>query len=179
MSSFIKIKDKMPRTAVELFELLPEGLLCEVIENTLFMSPTPNFYHQEISMELSTAIFNELKKTHAGKCVAAPMDVFLDSANAYQPDILFITKKNLGIIKEGKIRGTPDLIIEILSPGSVKHDKITKRNVYERNGVKEYFIVAPKIKEVITYYLKNKKFEKQESKNGKVKSLLLKKTFSF
>ncbi len=169
----------MPRTAVELFELLPEGLLCEVIENTLFMSPTPNFYHQEISSELHFAIISELKKTNAGKCVTAPMDVFLDTANAYQPDILFIAQNNLGIIKEGKIRGTPDLIIEILSPGSVKHDKITKRNVYERNGVKEYFIVAPKTKEVITYYLKNKKFEKQDSKTGKVKSLLLKKTFSF
>ncbi len=176
----IKIeRDKMPRTAVELFELLPEGLLCEVIENTLFMSPTPSFHHQEISGELYVAIFNELKKTKGGKCVAAPMDVFLDTANAYQPDILFISKQNLGIIKDGKIRGTPDLIIEILSPGSIKHDKITKRKVYERNGVKEYFIVTPITKEVITYYLKNNKFVIQESKKGKLKSLLLKKTFSF
>ncbi len=171
--------EKLPRTAVELFELLPEGLLCEVIENTLYMSPAPNFFHQELSLELSASIFNVVINTNAGKCVAAPIDVFLDTANAFQPDIIFIAKENLDIIKDGKIKGAPDLIIEILSPGSVKNDKITKRNVYERNGVKEYFIVEPKTKEVITYYLKGKKFEKQTRKKGKLKSLLLKKTFSF
>lgn len=133
MSSLIKIKDKIPRTAVELFEILPEGILCEVIENTLYMTPTPNFFHQELSGELQYAILNEIKKANnSGKCVAAPTDVFLDDLNAYQPDIIFIAKENLKIIKEGKIRGAPDLIIEILSPGSVKHDKITKRIVYER-----------------------------------------------
>ncbi len=179
MSSLIKIKDKIPRTAMELFEILPEGLLCEVIENTLYMTPTPDFFHQKISSELQYAILTQLKKSNSGECVAAPIDVFLDTTNAFQPDILFIAKENLGIIKDGKIRGTPDLIIEILSPGSTKNDKIIKRNVYERNGVKEYFIVEPKTKEVITYYLKGKNFEKQTSKKGKVKSLLLKKTFSF
>lgn len=179
MGSLIKIKDKIPRTAMELYEILPEGLLCEVIENILYMTPAPHFFHQEISSELHFAIVGELKKNDSGKCVAAPIDVFLDSENAFQPDIVFIAKENLGIIKDGRIRGAPDLIIEILSPGSEKNDKIIKRNVYERNGVKEYFIVEPKTKEVITYYLKGKKFEKQTSKNGKLKSLLLKKTFSF
>ncbi|MEP7143270.1 MAG: Uma2 family endonuclease [Ferruginibacter sp.] len=179
MSSQINIKNRIPRTAVELFEILPEGLLCEVIENVLYMTPAADFFHQELSLELSAAIFNEVKNADAGKCVAAPVDVFLDGANAYQPDILFITRENLGIIKDGKIRGAPDMIIEILSPASVKYDKIIKRAVYERNGVKEYFIIHPKTKEVIAYYLKNTKFEKQVSKNGKVKSGLLKKTFSF
>ena len=179
MSSLIKIKDKIPRTAMELYEILPEGLLCEVIENTLYMTPTPHFFHQEVSSELHFAIVGELKRNDSGKCVAAPIDIVLDSKNAFQPDILFIAKENLGTIKDGKIRGTPDLIIEILSPGSAKNDKIIKRNVYERNGVKEYFIVEPKTKEVITYYLKGKKFEKQTSKGGRIKSQILKKTFSF
>jgi Uma2 family endonuclease len=179
MGSQIRIKDKLPRTAVELYELLPEGLLCEVIENTIFISPSPDFFHQEISGDLYFAIKSEVRQTNSGKCVTSPMDVFLDTDNAFQPDIVFIAYENLGIIKEGKIRGTPDLIIEILSPGSIKHDKITKRIVYERNGVKEYFIIEPKTKEVITYYLKNKKFEKQVSRPGKVKSRILKKTFAF
>lgn len=143
------------------------------------MTPAPDFFQQKLSLELSVSIFNLVKRNGSGKCVAAPMDVILDDANAYQTDILYISKENLGIIKDGKIRGAPDLTIEILSPGSVKNDKIIKRNVYERNGVKEYFIIDPKTKEVITYYLKGKKFEKQTSKKGKLKSLLLKKTFSF
>ncbi|MCW3089177.1 MAG: Uma2 family endonuclease [Ferruginibacter sp.] len=179
MRNLIKIKDKLPRTAVELFEILPEGILCEVIENTLYMTPAPDFFHQKLSIELSALIFNHVKSTDAGECVAAPMDVYLDDANAYQPDILFIDRANLGIIKDGKIKGAPNMIIEILSAGSERHDKIIKRAVYERNGVKECFIVEPSTKEVIAYYLKNKKFEKQATKKGKLKSGLLKKTFSF
>ncbi len=46
MSSLIKIKDKIPRTALALYELLPEGLLCEVIENTLYMTPAPDFFNR-------------------------------------------------------------------------------------------------------------------------------------
>lgn len=179
MGSQIKIKDKIPRTAVELFELLPEGILCEVIENNLYMTPAPDFFHQKLSGELYSSILIQVKKINAGECVAAPVDVYLDATNAYQPDILFIAKENSGIIKDGKIKGAPDLIIEILSPGSARYDKITKRSVYERNGVKEYFIVEPVTKEVITYYRKGEKFEKQAAKKGKLKSLLLKKTFSF
>jgi Uma2 family endonuclease len=175
----IKIKDKMPRSAVELFEILPEGLLCEVIENVLYMTPAPNFFHQRICGELVFEIMSVLKKSNAGECLFAPLDVYLDDKNAYQPDIIFIAKENLEIIKNGKVKGSPDLIIEILSTASIKHDKITKRLVYERVGVKEYFIVDPSSKEVITYYLKNNKFEKQISKKGKVVSKLLKKTFSF
>ena len=179
MNNLIKITDKKPRTAVELFEILPEGLLCQVIENTLYMSPTPDYYHQNLSGELYFAIMTIIKQTDLGNCITAPMDVFLNENNAFQPDILFIAKNNLGIIKDGKIRGTPDLIVEILSPGSIRHDTVTKRNVYEKCGVKEYFIVDPKNKEVITYYLKDKNFVKQVSKKGKLVSKLLKKTIVF
>lgn len=103
--------DKLPRTAVELYELLPEGLLCEVIENTLYMTPAPDFFHQKLSSGLCSSILNHVKRIDAGECVAAPIDVFLDAANAYQPDILFIAKENLNISKDGKIKGAPDLII--------------------------------------------------------------------
>ena len=175
----ISIKNKIPRTAVELFKILPEGLLCEVIENTLYITPAPNFFHQSVVMDLASDIHVHVKQKKMGKCIPSPIDVYLDSENAFQPDIIFIAENNKGIIIDGKIKGTPDLIIEILSPGSIKHDTITKRKVYERNGVNEYFIVNPSTKAVITYYLRNKKFEKQISKQGKVVSKLLKKTFSF
>ena len=109
----------------------------------------------------------------------SPIDVFFDNMNALQPDILFIADENMGIIKKGKVKGSPDLIIEILSPGNRKHDTEKKKTIYEKFGVKEYFIVDPENKETITWYLTGKKYAKQESVKGRIKSKLLKKTFSF
>ena len=70
----------------------------------------------------------------------------------------------------------PDLVVEVLSAGN---DKVHKRKVYESCGVKEYFIVHPYTKEVITYYLVKDKFEQPAKASGKIVSKLLKKTFRF
>jgi len=170
---------KVPRTAMEVFEMLPEGTLCQVIENVIYMSPTPSFDHQSIVSEIHFQIVSLLKKQNLGKCVPAPLDVFLDSTNAFQPDIIFISNDNLSIIKEGKVKGTPDLIVEVHSPGTKDYDLGKKKIVYERNGVKEYFAVDQKNKEVHAFYLKNNKFETQPKVKGKITSKLLKKTFRF
>ncbi|WP_276503122.1 Uma2 family endonuclease [Terrimonas pollutisoli] len=169
-----------PRTAVEVFKMLPEGVNCQVIENVLYMSPAPSFNHQDVVSEILTQIRLATNKSKTGKCVASPIDVFLDDENAYQPDIVFISSARLSIIKEdGKIYGVPELIVEVLSKGNQDHDLVKKKAVYERCGVKEYFIVEPSSKQVITYYLKRKKFEEQKAVNAKIVSALLKKTFKF
>lgn len=177
LSALTKL-ERPPRTAMEVFEMLPEGTLAEVINNVLYMSPAPNFYHQEILSEIFTSLNVFIKQQDLGKCVFAPVDVYLGDNNAVQPDIVFIAKENLDIVKEGRIKGVPDLIIEVLS-GNKKHDLQRKKLLYEEFGVKEYFIVNQENKEVTTYYYDGKKFVLQESKNGKLKSKLLKKTFSF
>jgi Uma2 family endonuclease len=164
---------------VELFEMLPEGLNREVIHNKLYMSPAPPFEHQDLSAELTAQIRSFVKIKKLGSCVASPIDIFLDGNNAFQPDIIFIATKNLGIIKKEKVRGAPDLVIEIVSPGSKKNDYITKRGVYEKNGVKEYFIVDPLSKKTTAYFLIDGLFTKQSEKKGKLISKPLKKTFSF
>ncbi|MGC4038147.1 MAG: Uma2 family endonuclease [Chitinophagaceae bacterium] len=167
-----------PRTAMEVFEMLPEGTLAEVINNVLYMSPAPSFEHQDLLTELVVEIRAFAKKNNLGKCVVAPVDVYLNSNNAVQPDIVFIAKENLGIVRNGKIKGVPDLVIEVLS-GNKKHDLLVKKTLYEKSGVKEYFIANSSNKKVITYYFDGEKFQLQESKEGKIKSRLLKKTFSF
>ena len=167
-----------PRTAMEVFEMLPEGTLAEVINNTLYMSPAPTFEHQDLLSRLHTMMNVYVMENDLGKCVFAPVDVYLGDNNAVQPDILFIAKENTGIIKEGKVKGAPDLIVEVLS-GNKKHDLQVKKNLYETFGVKEYFIINPDNKEVISYYLSDSKFSLQESRKGKLKSKLLRKTISF
>lgn len=167
-----------PRTALEVFELLPEGTLAEVIDNTIYMSPAPLFTHQEVLGDLYNAIYLHIKLQNLGKCVVSPIDVYLDNDNIVQPDIVFISTSNLDIIKTGKIRGTPEILVEILSSNR-KHDLEKKKALYEKFGVKEYFIVDPATKETVTYYHDGEKYVVQQSKPGKIKSKLLKKVFTF
>lgn len=170
----------LPRTAVEVFKLLPEGVYCQVIENVIYMSPAPSFQHQEIILTIGSLMHIYIKEKKLGKCVASPVDVFLDKNNAFQPDIIFLSTDNLSLIgKDGKVHGAPDLVIEVLSPGNANTDKVKKKNVYEASGVKEYFIVDPSTKEVTSFYLAEKKFMKTPSVKGKIVSRLLKKTFKF
>lgn len=169
-----------PRTGMEVFMMLPEGTLAELLNDVIYMSPSPNYHHQELLSELLVQIRVHVKKNKLGNCLPALMDVFLDNRNAVQPDILVILAENMVILTDdGKIKGAPDLIIEIISPGNKKHDTEKKKTVYEKFGVKEYFIIDPDNKETTAYYLLSKKFVKQEPVKGKLRSKLLKKVFTF
>ena len=167
------------RTAAEVFNILPEGILCQVIENVLYMSPAPQYDHQRLVMIISAKIHEFVSKKKLGECTPAPVDVYLDENNIYQPDIVYIDKANLSIIKSGKVKGTPDIVIEIMSPGNENYDKVKKRKVYEACGVKEYFIIHQRSKEVIALYLKNGKFEQAKKISNKIISKLLRKSFVF
>ena len=167
-----------PRTGMEVFLMLPEGTLAELINDAIYISPMPNYKHQDLCTELTVQIRSYAKEKNLGNCLMR-IDVFFDDKNVLEPDIIFISNESMGIIKEGKIKGSPDVAIEILSPGNKKHDTERKRVIYEKFGVKEYFIVDPENKETITWYLTNKKYIKQRSQKGKIKSTLLKKAFSF
>lgn len=171
---------RRPETAVEVFKLLPEGVFCQVIDNVIYMSPAPTFNHQDTVAEILLQLRLFTNKRKAGKCVTSPVDVFLNEYNAFQPDIIFIATKNLSNINEdGNVYGAPDIVVEVLSPRNEEHDKIKKREVYEASGVKEYFIVEPRSKEVIALYLTKGKFEEAPKSKSKIVSKLLKKTFKF
>lgn len=169
-----------PRKAVELFRMLPEGVLCEVIENTIYMSPAASFTHQKVIQKIVLQLDAFVEKNKLGEVVIAPFDVFLDEYNAFQPDILFIGRDNPGKIDlKGGFEGVPDFVVEILSPSNKQHDLQKKKVVYERCGVKEYWIVEPFTKEVIGYHLEKKSYKEFPKAKGKIKSVLFRKTFSF
>ena len=107
------------------------------------------------------------------------MDVYLDKENVFQPDILFVSKENLLRIERDGIHEAPDLIIEILSPSNAYNDFATKLHVYEKYGVREYFIVDPDTKEVIAYSLLKKKFKEEYRETGIIVSKILKQEFRF
>ena len=87
--------------------------------------------------------------------------------------------KRLGIVKKGKVKGTPDLLMEILSDEDQQHDLIRKLDLYERFGVPEYFIINPLTKEVLHYILAENKYQQQPATNGKIDSSILQSSFSF
>ena len=169
---------KIPTTAVDIYRMLPEGTRCEVIFNELSMSPSPSFEHQDLSMLISGLFFNYLLKNPIGKIVAAPIDVYFeDSRSVVQPDFILILERNLGIIHSDGIYGAPDLIIEILS-SNYKHDTIKKKALYEKAGVKEYFIIDPIDKLVSKYFLNvSGEYELIYTEKGKINSSLLNHTF--
>ena len=86
-----------PRTLLEVFRMLPEGTRAELIENSLYMSPAPTVTHQDITGLIFSQIFFFTQKKKPGKTFVAPVDVFLNSENAFQSDILSTSKKNTGL----------------------------------------------------------------------------------
>jgi Uma2 family endonuclease len=164
---------------MEVFKGLPEGTLVQLIENNLIMSPAPLDVHQEVIGEVFLAIANHVKRRRLGKVRIAPYDVYLDDQNAFQPDIVFVSNQNLGAIKRNGLHGAPDLVIEILSAATAKYDEHLKKDVYERCGVKEYWIINSTDRSVQGYQLVNQTFRALPPTEGLIQSPLLHASFSF
>ena len=162
-----------PRTLLEVFKSLPEGTLAQLIKNNLVMTPAPLIRHQKILRDIFGSLFIFLSKNPLGELLAAPVDVYLDEENVFQPDITFIRKENSDIIREDGIYGAPDIIIEILSPSTAHYDLNEKKQVYKQAGVQEYQVVDPENKETKGFFLKSGKFVKPVSGKGKITSQIL------
>jgi Uma2 family endonuclease len=80
----------------------------------------------------------------------APIDVYLKQSEVYQPDIIFVSQQNKDIIQD-KIKGVPDLVIEVLSPTTAYYDLVHKKNIYEETGVKEFWAVDGEGKGIEVY----------------------------
>ena len=158
---------------------IPDGdtSIYELINGIIVKRSSPNTPHQEASFRLSGwfGIYNRKKKV--GRFFTAPYDVYFDKHTAgIQPDLLYVSNENNGIIKEGNgIVGIPDLVVEIISPGSVDKDRVTKKDVYERFGVKEYWILDTQWKTIELFVLDKEKYQlfSFTEREGKIKSAVL------
>jgi len=152
----------------------------ELIKGKIFkMSPAPSRSHQEISWVLARQLDRVFHKTIC-KMYAAPFDVrlinFKDSTkdnqitSVVQPDLCVVCDADK--LDEKGCVGAPDLIIEILSPGNSNREMTIKFDLYEENGVREYWIVNQSEKTILIYVLKDNKFIglKPIVENGKLES---------
>ncbi|PRR75075.1 Uma2 family endonuclease [Neomoorella humiferrea] len=155
---------------------LPEGTPFQLIGGKLIMTPAPGIYHQIILMRLIEKLLFFLAGKDLGILFTAPVDVFLEEKETYQPDIIFIAKDRLHIIETTKIKGAPDLVMEILSPSTGYYDLKKKARVYARCGVKEYWIVDPEDKSIEVFQQKEGNFVlvHHVEETGQAKSILLK-----
>jgi Uma2 family endonuclease len=137
----------------EMWERLPnDGNRYEIIDGVLYMSTSPSFWHQGSILLLVEHVGLPLKQRGIAVMSAAPVGVIIPGADPVQPDFLLIRSERRNIIAEdGRIRGVPDLIAEVLSPSHPELDLVIKRAAYARAGVPEYWILRPETRDVLVY----------------------------
>jgi Uma2 family endonuclease len=136
------------------YVLLPnDGKRYEILEGELTVTPAPSTKHQTASVNLLVLLSQYIKQRDLGRLFHAPIDLILESSAVLQPDLLFVSKARQSIITERAIEGAPELVIEILSPGTSRTDRVTKAQIYARHGVPAYWIVDPEQKTIEIYLL--------------------------
>jgi len=143
------------------------------------MSPAPLDIHQLVLNEINIELSLFLRKAKIGITRIAPYDVHFSKQNIFQPDLIFILNENIKWIKARGLFGVPDMVVEVLSPGTAEKDKGEKKSVYEQYGVKELFLVEPETKTVTTFILQDNKFVAGKETTAFFKSPLLKTTIKF
>jgi Uma2 family endonuclease len=129
-------------TYEDLSSLPDDGRRYEIIEGELYEMPSPGSAHAFVIAALIRLLI-PLIENLGGRWCTAPIDVFFPGANPVQPDILVILPGGPARVVPRGIEGAPDLLIEVLSPSNRGHDLLTKRSLYARAGVREYWLVDP------------------------------------
>ncbi len=136
-------------------ESLQDWNLIQLINGKEVEMPSPLIKHQKVSRLLQRIIEDFLLQHQLGELFNAPLDViFEEGVNRVQPDLIYISDENKGIIKDW-IRGVPDLLVEVVSKGSFYIDTVDKKEIYQKYGVKEYWIIFPEYDTIEVFSLEN------------------------
>ncbi len=148
----------------------------EVLEGELLEMPAPSTTHQRLVKRIVMLLDSFVEKKNLGEVFVSPVDVILSDTNVVQPDVVFVSKENSEIVKERGIFGSPDLVVEVISPSTLKRDTEDKKRIYAKHGVKELWLVFPGERAVEVFTLKNNFYEVCSFgyEEGKVKSCTLK-----
>ena len=134
----------------------------ELLDGDIVMVPSPTAVHQEVSRNLVFLLLAHVRAQRLGKVFYAPMDVVFGKGmerEVAQPDLLFVRAERRAIIGRNAVEGAPDLVVEILSPGTKARDRGYKKSLYARFGVFEYWIVDPKAQVIEVHALGSGRYE--------------------
>jgi Uma2 family endonuclease len=132
-------------------ELPDDGNRYEILDGELHVTPAPASRHQIASIELSTILNVFVRANRLGRVLTAPTDVIFADTTIAQPDILFVRAERQSIITERAVEGAPDLLVEILSPGTSRWDRTIKAAVYARYDVSYYWLLDPDLRTIELY----------------------------
>jgi Uma2 family endonuclease len=151
----------------DLLRLPDDDLRHELIDGEHYVTASPNLRHQEIVGNLLFAIRSWLEDHPIGRVYVASVDVVLTPTNVVVPDLLYMSHARAADIRTPQaVRGVPELLIEILSPSTRKRDEMLKRNLYECEGVAEYWIIDPSGEHVHVYRRSGTAFDRPETLSG-------------
>jgi Uma2 family endonuclease len=149
----------VPKLTFEQFRQLPDdGKRYELVRGEVHLTPSPTTKHQIILGRLYASLDEYLSKNPLGRLLFAPLDVRLSADTALQPDLIYVASAHAAIVQEDYLRGSPDLVVEILSPSTAAHDRATKLPLYAEAGVGEMWIIDPQAKTVEILKLQGNKY---------------------
>lgn len=123
------------------YEALPDEPRYELIYGRFYLSPGPSPLHQ-LTLGLLYEILIPIARSARGLVFMAPTDVDLAIHSIVQPDLFYVSSTRRRIIRK-RIEGAPDLVVEVISPGTADRDRNEKPQLYLDSGVREYWIVDP------------------------------------
>jgi Uma2 family endonuclease len=135
-------------TYEDLEQFPDDGKRREIVEGELYTMPSPNPNHQDIVGNFFLEVKLFLRVQPLGRVFVAPIDVILHMNNVIIPDVVFISKERHDLISKRGIEGAPDLVVEVISPNSLKRDLEVKRKLCQREGVMVYIAVDPQREQV-------------------------------
>jgi len=139
-------------TYADLERLPHDRLRHEIIDGVHYVTPSPNLRHQRLVGRLHAAfVLYLLEHPNAGEAFLSPLDVVFTESDVVEPDLLFVTADQQHILTPKHVRGAPAIVIEITSPGTRKVDETNKFRLFERNAVREYWLVDPDLERVKVY----------------------------
>jgi Uma2 family endonuclease len=136
-----------------------EGDRHELFDGELVVTPSPIPAHQLITSRLDRWVGNHVEAEDLGEVFVAPIDVEFAPMWVAVPDLVFVRKERMAIVKAKAIVGAPDLIVEVLSPSTRRRDLGRKKAMYERFGVPEYWIVDHRQRNVPVFVLNDGHYE--------------------
>lgn len=128
-----------------------DGKHYELIEGELVLNPAPVPHHQWIIGNIYYALRSYFESYGGGRAYLSPVDVVLSSENVLEPDIVVVMADRMPLVGPKNLQGPPNIAIEVLSVGSRRKDEVTKKRLYERFGVDEYWIADPET-EIVKIY---------------------------
>ncbi len=154
---------------------LADGFLYELINGSIMRKTSPTTQHQRVLSRLNTIINNFVLANKLGEVFFAPVDVFLGENSLVNPDLLFVRISRSHLITKDGIMGSPDLVVEVLSPSTMKYDRGSKKDLYEQHQIPEYWIIDLNNQAIEVYTLQNEDYvlEDVATEKGTIQSKVL------